>query len=86
MAKTDLNRITKRFLLQETPLPVGIYTYIQALSETLKQFKAKTQTDNRRIQIAQQQLKEVRKHARKLDEKVQMLQEQIKILEESKER
>ena len=86
MSKPDLNAITKRFLLQETPLPVGIYTYVQALSETLKQFKAKTQTENRIIQIAQQQLKEIRKHARKLEEKVHTLQEQIKLLEENKDK
>jgi len=64
---------------------VGIREYIQALTETLHSFKARTLTEQRRLAVAKQQLKEIKRHARKLQERVAILEEQVNILEEDKE-
>ena len=84
----DLNALTRKFLhnLQEgTKTEIGIREYIQALSETLGSFKGRTQTEQRRIAVAKQQLKEIKRHTRKLEERVAILEEQVAILEENKD-
>ena len=84
----DLNSLTRKFLysLQEGKSnDVGIREYIQALGETLNSFKPRTQTEQRRLAVARQQLKEIRRHTKRLQEKVTLLEEQVAILEEHKE-
>ena len=56
---------------------------IQALGETITKLKPKTQTEQRRVEMAKSQLKEIKRHVRRLEEQVNVLQEQLKILEES---
>ena len=83
----DLNALTRKFLhnLQEgTKSDIGIREYIQALSETLGSFKGRTQTEQRRIAVAKQQLKEIKRHTRKLEERVVILEEKLQVLEEDK--
>ncbi len=79
-----LNTMTKSFLLGELTRP-SIHSFIQALGETFTKFKPKTQTEQRTMEMAKSQLKEIKRHVRKLEERVNVLQEQLKILEESKE-
>ncbi len=78
-----LNSITRRFLLGESKSP-SIYSRLQSLTEMLNQMAPKTVRDNRRLEMARHELKEVRKHVRKMHERLELLEEQVKILEESK--
>ncbi len=81
--KLDLNDMTRRFLLNEEKNH-NILTYLQALKETLDSIKPRTQTDYRRLDIAKEHLREIRRHSRKLEERVGLLEEQLRVLEEGK--
>jgi RNA-splicing ligase RtcB len=81
MNYSDLNKVTRKFLIGEGTKP-GVHSYIQALGETLSKFKPKSMLESRRLEIANNQLKEIRRSVRKLEEQVSVLQEQLKVLEE----
>ena len=81
---TDLRRMTREFLLGESA-PPSLASYIQSISEVLASITPRSRTDERRIEVARANLKEVRRHARRLQERVNVLEEQVKVLEESKE-
>ena len=88
MSRLDFNTMTRRFLhnLKERKSEdIGIREYVQALTETLSSFTPRTLTEQRRLAVAKQQLKEIKRHSRKLQERVTRLEEQINILEENKE-
>ena len=73
----------KNFLLNESIEDRTIFTYIQGLQEFVNNFKPRTMTEKRRLTLAGQQLKEIKRHARRMQNEVQMLQEKLNILEES---
>ena len=84
----DLNSLTRKFLynLQEGKSnDVGIREYIQALGETLSSFKPRTQTEQRRLAMAKEQLSHVKRQTRRLQERISILEEQVAILEENKD-
>ena len=62
----------------------NIFTYIQGLQEIISNLKPKTMTEKRRLQLAKNHLREVRKFARRMDSDIHVLQEKLNILEESK--
>ena len=85
----DFDRLTRNFLhnIKEGRVEdIGIREYLQALGETLGSFKAKTLTEQRRIAVAKQQLKEIKRHTRKLQERISLLEEHVSILEENKDK
>ena len=58
----DYYKLTKQFLVNEGQLPdANIMTYVQALSETIANMKARSQAEGRRLTMAKQQLKEIKK-------------------------
>jgi len=71
------------FLLNEAVEDRTIFTYIQGLQEFVNNFKPRTMVEKRRLSLASQQLKEIKRHARRMQNEVQMLQEKLNILEES---
>jgi cell shape-determining protein MreC len=73
----------KDYLFNEGIDERTIFTYIQGLQEFVNNFKPKTMTEKRRLTLASQQLKEIKRHARRMQNEVQMLQEKLNILEES---
>ena len=79
----DLRRMTREFLLGESR-PPSLASYLQSISEVLGAVTPRSRTDERRIEMAKQSIKEVRRHAKRLQERVGVLEEQVKILEESK--
>jgi len=87
MAKINLlDNITRQFILNEGVAPTAnVMTYIQSLQETLNNMIFRTHTESRRLSIAKEHLKEIKRRARKLQEKVTILEEKLSILEESKE-
>ena len=84
----DLDSLTRKFLynLQEGKSnDVGIREYIQALGETLSSFRPRTQTEQRRLAMAKEQLSHVKRQTRRLQERISILEEQVAILEENKD-
>jgi len=82
--KVDLRAMTRRFLLGEEKKSPRIVSYIQNLGEILDNFKPKTNRENRRLEIAKTQLREIRRLAKRLEERVGLLEEELRILEEDK--
>ena len=80
----DFRRLTREFLLGESSTP-SLASYIQSISEVLGSITPRSRTDERRIEVAKANLKEVRRHSRRLQERVNVLEEQVQVLEESRE-
>jgi len=81
--RVDFRRLTRDFLLGESRAP-SLASYIQSISEVLDAVSPRTRTGERRIDMAKQSWREVRRQSRRLQERVNVLEEQVKILEESK--
>jgi len=78
----NFKNITRRFVLEEWVKPSAA-SHIQALKEVLESLKPKTVTEKRRLEVALEHLREVRKNQRRLEEKLHVLEEQVKLLEEN---
>ena len=78
-----LNRQWREFVLEESLADKDIFSYIQALEEYIKYSKPRTLTEKRRLSVAKQNLKEVKRFARRMEGKIEVLQEKLNILEES---
>jgi|TARA_R110002020_G_scaffold44161_6_gene127598 hypothetical protein len=81
----SLNAEWRNFLLNENLDDKTIFTYIQGLQEIISNLKPRTVSEKRRIQIASQHLKEVRRYARRMLNENMDLQEKLNLLEEGKE-
>ena len=77
-----LNRQWREFVLEESLADKDIFSYIQALEEYIKYSKPRTLTEKRRLSVAKQNLKEVKRFARRMEGKIEVLQEKLNILEE----
>jgi hypothetical protein len=82
MSNIDLQAMTRKFLMGESKDNHNVFAYIQALQETLKNFSPKSKTESRRLNIARDQLKEIKRHTRRLQNEVELLQEKLVLLEE----
>jgi len=82
--KVDLNKITKRFMLNEAVGP-DINSWIQSLKENLGLFKSRSVSESRRVELMKHQLAEVRRAVRRMQNEVVRLEEENKTLLESKE-
>jgi hypothetical protein len=82
----DYYKLTKEFLVNEGKTPdANILAYVQALSETIANMKPRSQAEGRRLVMAAQQLKEIKKMARRMQEQISVLEERVNVLEEIKE-
>jgi len=81
---TDFQLITRKFMLGEVYNPPSMHSYVQSLSEILKGLSPRSQTEKRRVEIALEHVREIKRHTRKLEEKVLMLEDKLKVLEEDK--
>jgi len=79
----SLDRDWREFLLNEGEK--HIHTYIQGLQEIIDKMKPRTVSEDRRLVLAKQHLREVRRHARRMLNENAELQEKLMLLEESKE-
>ena len=61
-----------------------IFTYIQGLEEIISNLKPRTMTEKRRMSLAKQHLREVKRSARKMQSEMVVLEERLNILQESK--
>jgi hypothetical protein len=62
----------------------NVFTYLQGLQEILSTIKPKSMTEERRLALAKQHLKEARRSARKMQNELQVLEERLNILEENR--
>lgn len=82
---TDFEKMTRDFLLGESrSQEPSMLSHIQALEETLSRFQPRSQSDFRRMEVAKNHLRGMRRHARKLQQECDRLQEKLKVLEEEK--
>ena len=82
----DYYKLTKEFLVNEGQSPdTNILTYVQALSETIANMRPRSQAEGRRLVMAKQQLKEIKKFAKRMQEQISVLEERVNVLEEIKE-
>ena len=75
----------RNFLLNEELDEKSIFTYIQGLQEIISNLKPRTVSEKRRLQLAKQHIREVRKYARRMLNENLNLQEKLNLLEENKE-
>jgi hypothetical protein len=80
----SLNSTWQNFL-NESLDEKTIFTYIQGLEEIIANLKPRTMTEKRRMSLAKQHLREVKRAARKMQNEMFVLEERLNILEESKE-
>tara|TARA_R100001082_G_C4288828_1_gene127248 strand:- start:158 stop:412 length:255 start_codon:yes stop_codon:yes gene_type:complete len=72
------------FLINEELDERSIFTYIQGLQEIISNLKPRTVSEKRRLQLAKQHIREVRKYARRIMNENMDLQEKLQLLEENK--
>ena len=79
-------------LFRSSSVP-SLKSYIQALEENLLQFEARTNTEARRLEMANEQIRGIKRHARKIEERLFLLEnekiqleEQLKVLQENKDK
>ena len=80
----SLNSTWKSFL-NESLDEKSIFTYIQGLEEIISNLKPRTMTEKRRMSLAKQHCREVKRFARKMQTNIELLNEKLNILEESKD-
>jgi hypothetical protein len=86
MSSDFFYKMTKKFLLHEGEIPdVNIMTYVQSITEIINNMRPRTQSEGRRLSMAKQQLKEIKKMARRMQEQIQILEQKVVVLEEIKE-
>ena len=73
----------QQFLLNEGLDEKGIFTYIQGLQEIIANIKPRTMTEKRRLALAVDNLREVKRYARKMQNEMMVLHEKLNVLEES---
>ena len=66
----NLNDITRRFILNEGHNPPSLASYIQSLQEIILSLSPRTQTERRRVEMAKNHLREVRKHVKKKEKRI----------------
>ena len=74
----------RNFLLNEELDERSIFTYIQGLQEIISNLKPRTVSEKRRLQLAKQHIREVRKYARRIMNENMDLHEKLQLLEENK--
>ncbi len=72
------------FLINEELDERSIFTYIQGLQEIISNLKPRTVSEKRRLQLAKQHIREVRKYARRIMNENMDLHEKLQLLEENK--
>jgi hypothetical protein len=82
-AKVSLNSEWQDFL-SESLDEKTIFTYIQGLEEIISKLKPRTLTEKRRMSLAKQHLREVKRSARRMQNEMHILEEKLNILEESR--
>ena len=77
----SIDREWQKYLLNEES-ERDIFMYIQALQESISFLKPKSMKESRRLTLAKNNLREIKRHARRMQNQVSVLEEKLNILEE----
>lgn len=81
----DYDKMTRKFLMGEgAGKELGMMSHLQALQETLEMLQPRSQSDSRRVEIARDHLRGIKRHYRRMEQENKRLQEKLSILEEEK--
>jgi hypothetical protein len=83
--KIDFDKITRNFLSGKSlneDRQANVWDYLQSIAETLKTVRPRTKAGERRLHLALEHMRAIRRHTRKLEERVKVLEEHVKVLEE----
>jgi len=78
----SLERDWQNYILNEE-VEKDVFMYIQSLQEIITKINPKSMVDKRRLAMAGQNLKEVRRLSRRMQNRVDLLEEKLNILEEA---
>ena len=81
--KDILNKLTRKFLLNEGYKP-DFKASVQALDEIISNWRPRTKRERNRLDLAREQLYNIKGHFRKVNNQLQELQERLNVLEEEK--
>lgn len=79
------SKMTQDFILNEGQGP-SVVSYIQSLGEVLSSIKPATVSDNRRLEVAKDNLLNIKRHFRRMDERIKFLEEEVKLFQENQEK
>ena len=68
--------------MNEGKQQVNWQALVQSIEEALSSIRTSSLRDNRRVELAKHNLKEIKRHLRKANERIDTLEEQLRILEE----
>ena len=68
--------------MNEGKQQVNWQALVQSIEEALSSIRTSSLRDNRRVELAKHNLKEIKRHLRKANERIETLEEQLRILEE----
>jgi len=75
--KIDYDKMTRKFMLGESKASPDLFSYVQSLEQILNRLSPKTMRDVRDLEIAKENLREIKKGTKKLVDKVSNLEEQL---------
>jgi len=80
----DFNKMTRDFLSGQTldESKADVWVYIQSVMESLHGLSPRTKAGERKIALALEHMKNIRRHTRRLEERVRVLEESVQVLEE----
>lgn len=81
--KFDFGKITRKFLLGESYKEPTVESRIQTLYEILENIMPKTASESRRLEVAKEQVRGIRRQHKKMLENYKMLEERVRMLEEN---
>lgn len=81
--KFDFGKITRKFLLGESYKEPTVESRIQTLYEILENIMPKTASELRRLEVAKEQVRGIKRQHKKMLENYKMLEERVKMLEEN---
>jgi len=81
--KDILHKLTKKFLLNEGYKP-DFKASVQALDEIISNWRPRTKREKNRLDLAREQLYNIKGHYRRVNRQLQELQERLTVLEEEK--
>jgi len=79
----DFNKMTREFLSGQTleESKADVWVYIQSVMESLQALSPRTKAGERKVALALEHMKNIRRHTRRLEERVRILEES-RVLEE----
>jgi len=80
--KDLLDKITRKFLLEEEKVKPTIGGYVENLTEFLNNMRPASMRENKKFDTAKTHLQEIKKLSRQMEGKVDQLEEQLQLLEE----